>query len=120
MSLGFVFAADANARGAAACFYRRRRSTFVENGHNRIFALQLNASGSIYIGWPTGNIPEPVAGGRSLLGPHRNEYAALFFVRVVSYHEPLVLRLCTAVHKSCSGNVWVNVQRKKKNLSASR
>ena len=61
---------------------------------------------------PTGNTPEPVAGGRSLLGRVVTSTAALFFVRVVSYHEPLVLRLCTAVHKSCSVNVWVNVQKK--------
>ena len=62
--------------------------------------------------WPTGNTPSSSRRWSFPSGPRCNEYAALFFVRAVSYHEPRALRLCTAVHKSCSVNVWVNVQKK--------
>jgi hypothetical protein len=40
----------------------------VESGHNRSFALQHEREWVFFMGWPTGNTPTPVAGGRPFLG----------------------------------------------------
>jgi len=31
----------------------------VESGDNRSFALQYECERALYVGWPTGNIPDP-------------------------------------------------------------
>jgi hypothetical protein len=91
--------------GEVPCCGKRSQSQLRENKKN------VN-TGLIKDGRPA-TPPQAVAGGRSLLGRVVTSTAALFFVRVVSYHEPLALRLCTAVHKSCGVKVWVNVERTK-------
>jgi hypothetical protein len=85
----------------------------VEKRVNRSFVNQQGLERWFDKRWPTGNIPLNPLPVAIPFWAACNELLRPSFLRVVSYHEHLALRLCTAVHKSCNVKVWINVQSKK-------
>jgi hypothetical protein len=90
-----------------------RSSLLWKSGLNRSFVNQQGLERWFDKRWPTGNIPLNPLPVAIPFWAACNELLRPSFLRVVSYHEHLALRLCTAVHKSCNVKVWINVQSKK-------